>query len=601
MKWLSALIVSLAMLGGIAQAAGPDDQFIDVYNLIQQADDLNKGTNPRLAVEKYNQAKAGLLKIQRGYPNWNSDVIKFRLDYVTDKLNEANLRLNNATSTGATTGAPAPKKATAAELQQQITDLAAQVSALAADKSALEKRLKEALSVQPAATDPNELNKAYKQIDELKKERDLLRLSVEESKANQPEDKKALSKEAKLIKERDALKAELEQASNNIEQLKSQIAASSSGKKGLKALQEQLDDAGKAKAKQAKEIASLQTDLDQAAKDNESLKKQLSKASSGDKGLKALQEKLDDAEKEKAKLQKEIESLKNKLSSKEAKQAAKEKKASAGKEVEQLKARLSVLEAARVEYTPEELALIQKAPVKPEVVPVPAAQPVADTTTPAPATNAPKSKIRSAKDLPPGTSALMSEAQRTFMAHDYEAASKKFSDILRQDENNVYVLSHLASAQYFANHPEDCEKTLDHALSIDSNDAFCLYTKGNLRLSQKKLDEALDLLTRSAAINSTNSAVQNSLGLVLSQKGLTKPAETALRKALQMDPDFPEAHQNLAVVYATQKPPFLELARWHYKKSIMLGQPKNTDLEKLLEAAPAAPTTPTTPPPAADK
>ena len=71
---------------------------------------------------------------------------------------------------------------------------------------------------------------------------------------------------------------------------------------------------------------------------------------------------------------------------------------------------------------------------------------------------------------------------------------------------------------------------------------------------------------------------------MLNQKGLRKPAEVALRKALQLDPTYAEAHHNLAIVYATQKPPFMELARWHYKKAVDFGHAKNPDLEKLLEA-----------------
>ena len=76
--------------------------------------------------------------------------------------------------------------------------------------------------------------------------------------------------------------------------------------------------------------------------------------------------------------------------------------------------------------------------------------------------------------------------------------------------------------------------------------------------------------------------------MALSRKGLTKQAESALRKAIQLDPNFPEAHQNLAIVYATQKPPFIELSRWHYKKSLDMGQPKNAELEKILEKETAA-------------
>lgn len=65
-------------------------------------------------------------------------------------------------------------------------------------------------------------------------------------------------------------------------------------------------------------------------------------------------------------------------------------------------------------------------------------------------------------------------------------------------------------------------------------------------------------------------------------------AETAFRKALQADPGFADAHANLATVYLTQQPPSVELARWHYKKALAAGAPRNPDLEKKLLAIDAA-------------
>ena len=51
------------------------------------------------------------------------------------------------------------------------------------------------------------------------------------------------------------------------------------------------------------------------------------------------------------------------------------------------------------------------------------------------------------------------------------------------------------------------------------------------------------------------------LGITLSQKGLRGPAETALRKAIQIDPNYGNAHNNLAIVYISEQPPLVELAR----------------------------------------
>jgi len=113
---------------------------------------------------------------------------------------------------------------------------------------------------------------------------------------------------------------------------------------------------------------------------------------------------------------------------------------------------------------------------------------------------------------------------------------------------------------------------------------------GQLKFRAKNYDEAFDALSRAAQINPQNPRIQNFLGLTLSEKGLRGPAETAFRKALQFDPGFAEAHINLAVVYISQEPPLVELARWHYQKALAAGHAPSPDLEKMLDPshAPAA-------------
>ena len=67
----------------VARGAGPDDQFIVVYNQIQQAD---RTPDRETAIHLYQEARQGLEQIRRGYPAWNSRVINFRLRYVDEKL-----------------------------------------------------------------------------------------------------------------------------------------------------------------------------------------------------------------------------------------------------------------------------------------------------------------------------------------------------------------------------------------------------------------------------------------------------------------------------------------------------------------------------------
>jgi tetratricopeptide (TPR) repeat protein len=186
------------------------------------------------------------------------------------------------------------------------------------------------------------------------------------------------------------------------------------------------------------------------------------------------------------------------------------------------------------------------------------------------------------KDLPPGAGALMTEAARAAMERDYAKAAEKYAEILHQDEDNVYVLAHLANAQYALGKMAECEKTITHSLALDPEDPASLYILGILRYRQEKLDAALDALSRSAKYSPTNAGTQYYLGNVLAEKGLRYAAETAFRKALQFEPNYADAHYSLACVYASEKPPSLELARWHYQRALDLGHDKNKALEAML-------------------
>jgi Tfp pilus assembly protein PilF len=95
-------------------------------------------------------------------------------------------------------------------------------------------------------------------------------------------------------------------------------------------------------------------------------------------------------------------------------------------------------------------------------------------------------------------------------------------------------------------------------------------------------------LGRAAKLDPQNPEIENYLGVTLSRKGLRTQAETALRKAILLDPNYAAAHNNLAVIYLDEQPPLVQLARWHYQKALDAGQPHNPELEKALDAAGAA-------------
>jgi Tfp pilus assembly protein PilF len=55
-----------------------------------------------------------------------------------------------------------------------------------------------------------------------------------------------------------------------------------------------------------------------------------------------------------------------------------------------------------------------------------------------------------------------------------------------------------------------------------------------------------------------------------------------MRKAIELDPEYAEAHFNLAVFYLQRSPPAVELARRHYERALELGAAPDPDVERSL-------------------
>ena len=53
--------------------------------------------------------------------------------------------------------------------------------------------------------------------------------------------------------------------------------------------------------------------------------------------------------------------------------------------------------------------------------------------------------------------------------------------------------------------------------------------------------------------------------------------------ALEINPQYADAHFNLAVIYATSKPAAKQMAKTHYNKAMSLGAPPDASLEKMME------------------
>jgi tetratricopeptide (TPR) repeat protein len=544
MRW-TCVLAFLLLLTGVSRAAGPDDQYLDIYNQILQADNMRQNGHTRDAAAKYLDAQKGLILLKQAHPAWNTEVVSFRLDYLSDQLQSMAKAAQAAPAVPATAPAPAAAPVNPAA---QIAGLQEQISSLMADKGALENKLKEALSVQPAAVSPVELAKAQEKITALEKEKDLLTVALEQAKAAKPVPTPAPEPD-KLAQ------AEIEQLKNSLADAKKQIATDTIQMEALKQAQAS-----------AQSTADIAAERDKLKEELAARTKQLADAEARpDQTVVELRAKLADVERQRDELQAKLAAVPPPVAPQAPPATATEHA-----QVDQLRARLAVLEAQAVPYTPEELAVLKKEPL-----------PVSIQAPTPPVEH--KHAVHSKKDLPPGTAAMMDEVTRAAGQRDYPTAEKILLDILHQDENNVFVLEYLANTQLVMGQLAECERTVTRTLALDPEDPPCLQFLGILRYNQKKLDEALNALSRSVKYNpATNPATQYYLGRVLEEKGLRSAAEAAFRKTLEVDPNYADAHFNLAFVYATEKPPSLALARWHYQRALDLGHEKSLDLEKMF-------------------
>jgi len=495
-----------------------------------------------------------------------------------------------------------PQPQVASELQDQIVQLQNQLRQLQGDKSSLEAKLREALAARPAGADPREYAKAQERIRFIEKENDLLQVSLaqerekvasfanssqlEQTKHDLADTKRQLAEQtdrtAQLAQQNIALQAQIKTltASNtDLAALRSEnaalkkMAAAKSPADATAATSELSRQLAQAQAT----ITSLEADkevwgLEKAALQNRV--KQLTTASaaaaSGTPIWAQDTEHVKQLERERDDLRKKLDAAQKELYGRNGKTTAARVDELAS-QLETLHARLDIYESKPVPYTPEELALFQK----PDAA--------------APDTHAGEKSVR---ELPAGTVDLVSSAQQDFSARSYEQAEQKYQEVLRRDEKNVNTLANLATIQLEMSHFDDAEKNLRTALSVAPDDAFSLSILGNLKFRQGKYDDALDALSRAAKADSKNPEIQNFLGLTLSEKGMRNAAETAFRKAIMLNPNYAGAQNNLAVFYLTQKPPSVELARWHYDKAIASGFPRNPEMEKLLNEKKSAGTAP---------
>jgi tetratricopeptide (TPR) repeat protein len=604
----------------LLHAASPDEEYLPIYNRIQEADRLLRSGREAEARQRFLQAQTELEELGRLHPDWNPNVVQFRLNYITTRL--ADLPRDPAD-----TSAPPPKVAPSVAPQpvpsaDEIDGLRNQVENLERENERLTARLREALAARAADTDPEELARAEERIREQQREIELLRVNLDRAQqATTPTTDPALAaaqraleearlelsaqteKMAAISLERDALQTRLLATVTELENLRRQPTAPAIApgtpevsarmevtsaeaeqlKRKMQELHQELAEERARNDNLAAERALLESRLDELAAQStdpsviriRTLEKELATARDITRAdsatISALQTALAVARQEQTRLEDELRQQRHQAVasrprlSEPVATAPQPPRQDLDKELAELQSRLAILEARRVPYTPEELALFR--------VPAISRTQGPEGSTPGQTRPAPSA----------GAVTLIAEAEQAARAGRYAEAEESYQEALQLDQENVDVLARLAALQIEQDRWEPARATLDRALALNPRDASSLYHLGRVYYQEGRLDDALTVLSRAAHLDGSKPQIFDFLGITLGRMGLRDPAETALRRAVQLAPGNGSAHHNLAVIYSLQEPPATELARWHYQRALAAGYPRNQALETQLD------------------
>lgn len=214
---------------------------------------------------------------------------------------------------------------------------------------------------------------------------------------------------------------------------------------------------------------------------------------------------------------------------------------------------------------------------------------VTDTTTTTTVTTPPSSdandptQFSTKARLPDDMRETAQEAADLFKNQKYDESAAKYQSIIDKYPESLYAWSNLGVVRFQQGKFDEALKALQQAVKLSPTDAFSYSNLGIVYYQLNQYENAIDALNAAKALDPNDPKTHNYLGCACSQKGWSEVAEKEFRKAIELDPNFGDAHFNLALVYATQKPPLLELARREYNRALELGIAKDPRLEKLLQ------------------
>jgi len=562
-------------------AASPQDDYLQIYVMINEGDKLDNSGQKSQAREKYENALNKLDKLKNENPEWEPTIVKYRIKYLNDKLSNLKSAKDASPAPGekpvlptaekpsptppaAATPTPTPSETPAPAMQKSETTSPMVISD---DPSALRQKII-ALTGDLEST-RTELKQAKNDLEQALAERKQLKEKLAASPAPDASVAKLQEENASLRQKLTATEESLKKAaggelSGEMTSLRGQV---NSLEKKLAEANARSAELTRANDDYKKQIASLTTQLQAAGtvgKSDSTLAKENAMLRS------ILDRQLKEQARREAARRLVLDEFKNLAVSTEA-----------------LKTQMEVLSSPLVSLTNEEQDML-KVSAPSLVAPEPTA-PVASSASGNPPTLSKDAEKPSSPEsfsekprIPEEFKDVAAKATSLYNEKKFDEAAAAYEQILAKYPQSIYALSNLGVVRFQQQKYPEAEKPLREAIRVAPNDAFSHSVLGIVLVQQEKYDDAIQVLSRAVALDPNDAKTRNYLGISSSRKGLQEAAEQECRKAIELDEGYGDAHFNLAVIYATQNPPSKELAKRHYNRALELGVPKDAELEKLL-------------------
>ena len=582
-----ACLAALLLLGAPSShpAASPQDDYLQIYVMINEGDKLDNSGQKSQAREKYENALNKLEKLKNENPEWEPTIVKYRIKYLNDKL-------SNLKSAKDASPTPVEKPTTPATEKPATTTPPAPLAPAPAPSETPTPAIQKSEAPAPAVTsdDPSALRQ---KIIALTGDLESTRTELKQAKNDLEQaltEKKQLKEKLSASPAPDANVAKLQEENAGLRQkltateesLKKAAGGELSGE--MTSLRGQVDSLEKKLAEANAQSAELTRANDDYKKQIASLTTQLQATGSAGKSDSTLA-------KENAMLRSILDrQLKEQARREAARRLVLDEFKNLAVSTEALKTQMEVLSSPLVSLSNEEQDML-KVSAPSLVTPAPAAP-----AAPAPSSSTSNTPTLSKDAEKPSSPESFSEKPRIpdefkdvaakatslYNEKKFDEAATAYEQILAKYPQSIYALSNLGVVRFQQQKYPEAEKPLREAIRVAPNDAFSHSVLGIVLVQQEKYDDAIQVLSRAVALDPNDAKTRNYLGISSSRKGLQEAAEQECRKAIELDDSYGDAHFNLAVIYATQTPPSKELAKRHYNRALELGVPKDAELEKLL-------------------